>query len=246
MLTLKLKKTGFSTVSALLVAITTTTSLLPVTTVSAQGFPTPNPTATDTYRVRAPEGTLLPVTYPQSQQIRVKQGEYLPLELQISTNLRDSNGSLLIPAGTKIRGQLEPTSQGTRFVAREMVLNNQWVPLDATSQVVSRTEIVNDGATVGNILSGTFAGAGTATILAGTTGDRRIAPLEVLGGAALGTLLGWGLPEGQIIGGGEHREVVIDTKRDLTLTLNSDLSLLANSPRQQQTSPYRRAFNVSL
>ena len=246
MLTLKLKKPGFSTVSALLVAITTTTSLLPVTTVSAQGFPTPNPTATDTYRVRVPEGTLLPVTYPQSQQIRVKQGEYLPLELQISTNLRDSNGSLLIPAGTKIRGQLEPPRQGTRFVAREMVLNTHWVPLDATSQGVSRTEIVNDGATVGNILSGTFAGAGTATILAGTTGDRRIAPLEVLGGAALGTLLGWGLPEGQIIGGGEHREVVIDTKRDLTLTLNSDLSLLANSPRQQQTSPYRRAFNVSL
>ncbi|MGK7881187.1 MAG: hypothetical protein AB4060_13960 [Crocosphaera sp.] len=180
MLTLKLKKTGFSTLSAFLVAITTTTSLLPLTTVSAQPLPNSNPTTTDTYPVRIPQGTLLPVIYPQSQQIRVKQGEYLPLELQISSNLRDSNGSLLIPAGTRIRGQLEPTRQGTRFVAREMVLNNQWVPLDATSQVVSRTETVNEGATVGNILSGTFAGAGTATIVAGTTGDRRIDPAELI------------------------------------------------------------------
>ncbi|MGK7881188.1 MAG: hypothetical protein AB4060_13965 [Crocosphaera sp.] len=39
--------------------------------------------------------------------------------------------------------------------------------------------------------------------------------------------------------------MVIDPNRDLTLTLNSDLSVLANSPRQQQTSPYRRAFNVN-
>ena len=232
MLTLNLKKTGFLTLSAFLVTITTTTSLLPLTTLSAQAFSTANSTTTDNYRVSIPQGTLIPVAYPQSEQIRIKQGEYLPLELQVSANLRDSNGNLLIPAGTKISGQLEPTTQGTRFVAREMVLNNQWIPLNATSAVVSRTETVNEGATVGNILSGTFAGAGTATIVAGTTGDRRIDPLEVLGGAALGTLLGWGLPEGQIIGGGEHQEVVIDPNRDLTLTLNSDLSVLANASRQ--------------
>ncbi|ACB51468.1 conserved hypothetical protein [Crocosphaera subtropica ATCC 51142] len=240
MLKLNLKKSGFSTLSAFLVAITASTSLLPFSAVSAQPFPTTNPTATDNYRVRIPQGTLIPVTYTQSQQIRVNQGEYLPLELQVSANLRDSNGSLLIPAGTRIMGQLEPTEQGTRFVAREMIINNQWIPLNATSQVISRTETVNNGATVGNILSGTFSGAGAATIIAGTTGDRRIDALEVLGGAALGTLLGWGLPEGQIIGGGEHQEVVIDPNRDLTLTLNSDLSLIAN----QQNFPYRRAFNV--
>lgn len=245
MLTLNLKKSGFSTLSAFLVAIAATTSLLPFTPVAAQAYSKANLTATDTYRVRIPQGTLIPVTYTQARQIRINQGEYLPLELQVSANLRDSNGNLLIPAGTRIRGQLEPTRQGTRFVAREMVINNQYLPLNATSQIISRTETVNNGATVGNILSGTFAGAGTATIVAGTTGDRRIDPLEVLGGAALGTLLGWGLPEGQIIGGGEHQEVVIDPNRDLTLTLNSDLSLIANQSRQQPNTFYPRHFNVS-
>ncbi|MDJ0597967.1 MAG: hypothetical protein QNJ37_03885 [Crocosphaera sp.] len=245
MLTLNLKKSGFSTLGAFLIAITTTTSLLPLTTVSAQPVSKANLTATDTYRVRIPQGTLIPVTYNQARQIRINQGEYLPLELQVSANLRDSNGRLLIPAGTRIRGQLEPTRQGTRFVAREMIINNQWIPLNATSQVISRTETVNDGATVGNILSGTFAGAGTATIIAGTTGDRRIDPLEVLGGAALGTLLGWGLPEGQIIGGGEHQQVVIDPNRDLTLTLNSDLSVIANHSTQRQTTTYYPTFHIS-
>ena len=63
MLTINLKKTGFSSLSAFLVAITTTTSLLPLTTISAQAFPTTYPTTTDTYRVRIPQGTLIPVTY---------------------------------------------------------------------------------------------------------------------------------------------------------------------------------------
>ncbi|MEA5512350.1 hypothetical protein VB715_21485 [Crocosphaera sp. UHCC 0190] len=229
-----LTKSGISALSVLLLGLTAT-PLLPVVSVLAQPYPTPNQNTVENYNtVIIPSGTLIPVSYEGESPIRVNQGEYIPLELQVAANLSDRNGNLLIPAGTIIRGQLEPADPGAQYVAREMIINgNQWIPLNATSHIVARVETVNDGATIANILSGTFAGAGTATIIAGTTGDRRIEPLEVLGGAALGTFLGWGLPEGQIIGGGTHQVVVINPDRDLTLTLNSDVAVTpsANTSR---------------
>ncbi|MEA5534926.1 hypothetical protein [Crocosphaera sp. XPORK-15E] len=231
---INLTKSAISALSVLLLGITAT-PLLSIASVVAQTYPTTNPNTVENYNtVTIPSGILIPVSYDGESPIRVNLGEYVPLELQVAANLRDRNGNLLIPAGTIIRGQLEPAGPGAQYVAREMIINgNQWIPLNATSHIVARVETVNDGATIANILSGTFAGAGTATIVAGTTGDRRIDPLEVLGGAALGTLLGWGLPEGQIIGGGTHEVVVIDPDRDLTLTLNSDLAVTPSENSSQ-------------
>jgi hypothetical protein len=80
---------------------------------------------------------------------------------------------------------------------------------------------------------GTLAGAGTATIISGTTGDRRITPLEVLGGAAVGALAGWGLPAANIIGGGTE-EVLTVSNQDLTLMLQSPLTINGS---QVQTLP---------
>lgn len=235
-----------SALSSLLVGLIATTSMLPIAAVSAQPYPIANPNPmilSDT--VTIPAGTLIPVSYDGDKLIRINQGEYLPLEVKVASNIRDRQGNLLIPAGTPILGQIEPTPTGARFVARQMVVNgNQWLSLNATSYEISRIETVNEGATVANILSGTFAGAGTATIIAGTTGDRRIDPLEVLGGAAFGTLAGWALPEGQIIGGGSRKVVVIDPNRDLTLMLKSDLAVAPTSTTLERSVPVRRTPNT--
>ena len=74
-------------------------------------------------------------------------------------------------------------------------------------------------------MKGTLAGAGAATIISGVTGDRKIEALEVLAGAAVGTLAGWALPESGVIGGYTKQVVVIYPSSDLTLTLDRDLYL---------------------
>ncbi len=79
------------------------------------------------------------MTYTQARQIRVNQGEYLPLELQVSANLRDSNGSLLIPAGTRIIGQLQPTQQGTRL----MFIVSPFFRCDPRSRLLSQSNILS-------------------------------------------------------------------------------------------------------
>ncbi|MEM8778732.1 MAG: hypothetical protein AAGF26_07655 [Cyanobacteria bacterium P01_G01_bin.49] len=240
----KINFSKLSTLSSLLAAMMVTTSLLPMASVSAQNYPSNQKQVTISNTVTIPRGNLIPVRYDEDDLLYVNQGEYLPLEVKVAANIRNRQGELLIPAGTAIRGQLEPTANGARFVAREIILDdNQWLSLNATSYEISKTETVNEGATVANILSGTFAGAGTATIIAGTTGDRRIDPLEVLGGAAFGTLAGWALPEGQIIGGGSRQVVVIDPNQDLTLMLHSDLAVIPSRQGTVNNFPLRNTFN---
>ncbi len=233
MLNLNFPKSTISSLMAVLIGVTSGTSLLTITPVSAQPYPSNTESFTNSNSVVIPSGTLIPIRYDSSEKIRVAKDEYFPLELNVAANIRDRNGNLLIPAGTKIIGQIQPVEQGSQFVAREMIFDDgQWIPLSATSNVISTTETVNQGASISDILTGTFAGAGTATIIAGTTGDRRIDALEVLGGAAFGTLAGWALPEGQIIGGGEEEMILIDPNRDLTLTLQSGLRVSPQTTRQ--------------
>ncbi len=217
-------KSGTSAFIALLMGATTIAT--PIAPASAQLFPSPTNTAPRT-RTTIAAGTLIPIRYEQAQTLQVTKGEYMPLTLTVAANFRDRNGNLLIPAGSEIVGQIEPADEGVRFVARELIVNGgrQYLPLNATSNVIAANESINEGASIANILTGTFAGAGTATIIAGTTGDRKIDALEVLAGAAIGTLAGWGLPEAGIVGGGTREVVNINPNRDLTLTLRSDLAL---------------------
>ncbi|MGH2416518.1 MAG: hypothetical protein ACRDEA_23050, partial [Microcystaceae cyanobacterium] len=114
---------------------------------------------------------------------------------------------------------------GSRFVAQELrISQDEQYSLNATSQVVTRTETIEEGASAGEILGGALAGAGAATLIAGLTGDRRIDALEVLAGAAVGTLAGWALPETGVLGGGSQEVISIDPNQDLTLTVQSNLT----------------------
>lgn len=176
-----------------------------------------------------PAGTAIPVVYPEGASLQIQRNETRTLNLKTAVHLRQGNGSVVIPAGSTIRGQWQRTHQGVIFVAQTVTLaNGQEVRINAVSQELVGFTSQNRGATAEDIIKGTLAGAGTATIIAGTTGDRRINALEVLGGAAVGALAGWGLPSAGILGGDPLEVMTIDPSRDLTLTLQSPLSVNGN------------------
>ncbi|AIE74421.1 MULTISPECIES: hypothetical protein [unclassified Synechocystis] len=178
------------------------------------------------YNVEVPAQTMIPVAVDQGQ-ITLKRGETRAVSLRTTTALRQSDGMTIIPAGSEIIGQFRPIANGNamQFVAQQLVLNNgEYLPINARSRELVGFQTVNKGASASDVIMGTLAGAGTATIISGTTGDRRITPLEVLGGAAAGALAGWGLPSAGILGGGSE-EVLTVSSRDLTLMLQSPLRI---------------------
>ncbi|PSF35667.1 hypothetical protein C7H19_15610 [Aphanothece hegewaldii CCALA 016] len=171
-----------------------------------------------------PVGTTIPVRYEKEKRILMAKNETIPLTLEVAQDIRDRTGKVVIPTGSKIAGELQPYGQGARFVAKKLTFkhgNDVW--LNATSNVVTRTETIKKGANPTEILGGTVAGAGAAAIISGLTGDRNINALEVLSGAAIGTIAGWALPTTGVIGGGSKEVLAIAPRRDLTLTLRSNL-----------------------
>jgi hypothetical protein len=115
--------------------------------------------------------------------------------------------------------------QGVRFIAEEIRLDggNRTILLNATSRLITTTETVRKGAKTQDILVGTVAGAGAATEIAALTGDSKIEVLDVLAGAAVGTLAGWGLPTAGIVGGSSVQLYSVNPDRDLNITLQSPL-----------------------
>lgn len=177
-----------------------------------------------------PSGTAIPVSYDDAETITIAKGESLSLNLNVAANIRQADGTILIPAGSEISGQLQATDQGVQYLAQQIVLpNGRSIPINATSRMLVDFQTENEGASAADIIMGTLAGAGTATLIAGTTGDRHINALEVLAGAATGALAGWGLPTAGIVGGGTREVMTIDPSQDLTLTLQSPLSMNSNA-----------------
>ncbi len=164
-----------------------------------------------------PRGVVIPVEY-EREKILVTKEETVPVTLTVAANIRNRDRQTLIPYGSEIVGQIEPAGDGSRFVAEEIVFpdgSSQYI--NATSDIVTRTETVKKGAGTGDILKGAAIGGAAATVLAGIFGD--VNAVEVLGGAGAGALAG-------ILLGGKKAELVsIDPNRDLDLTLESDLAL---------------------
>jgi hypothetical protein len=210
-----------SKVSLVIALVTSTMTIAPIFSLApanAQLFPSRNRSDTaSSRRAVIPEGTRIPVMYDEAEKVLVMKDETAPLTLQVAANVRDRQGRVLIPYGSEIIGELQPANGGTRFVAEEIVLDDDERSLDATSKVVTRTETVEKGANAGDILEGAAIGAAAAAALSAIFGDLDIE--EVLGGAGLGALAGW------VIGDGEAELISVDPNSDLTLTLNSDLDL---------------------
>lgn len=167
-----------------------------------------------------PSGTVIPVTYKEGDKILLKRDETMRLTLQVAQNISSPSGSVLIPAGSDIVGQLQPALDGSQFVAQELVLRNgRRLRFDARSEVVTKTEKIDRGASTGQVLKGAVIGAAAATAISAITGDRAIATEEVLGGAGLGAI-------GGLVFGRKKVELIsINPENDLDLTLRSPLAL---------------------
>ncbi|MEH2328164.1 S-layer homology domain-containing protein [Nostoc sp.] len=181
--------------------------------VVAVGSTTPTPAS-----VTIAQGTTIPVKYDKAEKILVTKDETSPLTLTVSQNVVTQDGSVVIPAGSQVVGQLKPATGGSQFVAEKLVLTSgQEYQLNATSDVITKTETVKKGTSVGSIIKNTVLGAGAATAVSAVTGDRAIATEEVLGGAGIGALVGL------FFGKNSVDLIAIDPNTDLQMTINQNL-----------------------
>ncbi|MBE9044131.1 hypothetical protein IQ255_06885 [Pleurocapsales cyanobacterium LEGE 10410] len=166
-----------------------------------------------------PRGFVIPVEY-EEEKILLTPEETVPVTLLVAANIRDSRRNTLIPYGSEIVGQIEPSQDGSGslFVAQELVFPDGTAQsIDAVSDVVTRTETVKRGANTGDILKGAAIGAAAAAVLSEIFGD--IGAIEVLGGAGAGAIAGL------LLGGNEVELVSIDPNNDLDLTLQDSLTV---------------------
>jgi hypothetical protein len=158
------------------------------------------------------------VKYDKADKILVTKDETAPLTLTVSQNVITQEGSVVIPAGSQVIGQLKPATGGSQFVAEKLVLTTgQEYQLNASSEVITKTERVNKGTSTGSIVKNTVLGAGAAAAVSAVTGDRAIATEEVLGGAGIGALIGL------FFGRNSVDLVAIDPDTDLQMTINQNL-----------------------
>ncbi len=177
-------------------------------------------TPTTPQAITIPSGTTIPVRYDQAERILVTKEETAPLTLTVSQNVVTREGTVLMPAGSKVVGELRPASGGSQFYAQELVLSGgQRYKISATSEVITKTENIRKGINVGNVVKNAALGAAAAAAISAVTGDRAIATEEVLGGTGIGALVGL------FLGRNSVDLVTIDPDTDLPLTLTSELAL---------------------
>lgn len=211
-------------------------------------------------------GTTIPVEF-DNERVIVAAKETAPLKLTVAADVTNDQGVVVIPEGSTIEGELRPTDDGSRFVAKTLVIDGNRTAISATSEEVTRTENVRNpdfkkvlggaalgagaaagistvlgdesidtsevlvgagvGAAVGSsvnrpltsVLRDAGLGAAVATGISAITGDRKITVEKSLGGAAAGATIG------SVLDRSRGEVVVIDPDTDLTLTLNSDLTV---------------------
>ncbi|HEY9638787.1 MAG TPA: hypothetical protein V6D14_35715 [Coleofasciculaceae cyanobacterium] len=179
----------------------------------------------DNLNLVLPSGTSIPVRY-DKEKIVLTPDETVPVTFTVATDVRNSNGNVVIPEGSQLIGDLRPTSGGSRFVAKEVTLlrrrmEQQSKPfsINASSDVVTRTEEVKKGANTGSILTGAAIGAGAAAAISAITGDHSVNAWEVIGGAGAGALGGW------LLNRKSANMVVVYPERDLNVRLTSEFAL---------------------
>jgi hypothetical protein len=172
------------------------------------------------YQATVPSGTVIQVRYKDGDKIMVTPEETAPVDLIVAKDIKAPLGAILVPAGSTIKGQLQPAEGGSQYVASQIILpNGKQLPLDATSQVVTRKEEVRKGPRARSILVGTAVGAGAATALSTIFGGglRGVKAWRVLAGAGAGAI------GGTLLGRRKVELVSIQPSQDLALTLRSNL-----------------------
>ncbi|HLO88339.1 MAG TPA: S-layer homology domain-containing protein [Nostocaceae cyanobacterium] len=168
--------------------------------------------------VTIPQGTVIPIRYEKAEKILVTKEETAPLTLTTSQNVITQDGTIVIPAGSQVIGELKPSQGGSQFVAQKLVLaSGQEYNISATSNVITKTETVSKGSSTASIIRNTVLGAGAAAAVSAVTGDRAVATEEVLGGAGIGALIGL------FFGKSSVDLIAIEPNTDLQLTINENV-----------------------
>ncbi|WP_055075659.1 S-layer homology domain-containing protein [Pseudanabaena sp. 'Roaring Creek'] len=170
-------------------------------------------------QTRIPAGNVIALQYSKDK-ILLGPNDKVPLTLSVSQNIVNPQGAILIPSGTQVVGELRTVSGGSQFFASELdFADGRKVPVNATSKVVTTTEKVDKGVSVGNILKGAAIGGAAAAAISAVTGDHVLATEKLLGGAGAGALLGL------FLGRDSVTLSSVNPNTDLAITLNSDLLL---------------------
>jgi hypothetical protein len=143
--------------------------------------------------------------------------------LTVAQNIVTSDGTVLIPAGSQVAGQLTVAQGAAQFTASELTLaNGQKVAIAATSDPITTTESVRRGANTGTILKDAVLGSAAAAGVSGVTGNRDITAGKVLIGTGVGALAG-------LIFGGDRIDLIsIQPNSNLNVRLTNELTV----PRQ--------------
>lgn len=178
--------------------------------------------STQPQAVNIPAGTAIPLRYDRADKILLAKNEPqpTPITLTVAQNIVTSDGTVLIPSGSQVSGQLTVSQGAAQFTASELILaNGQRVAIAATSDPITTTETVRRGVSTGTILKDAVLGSAAAAGVSAVTGDRTITAGEVLIGTGVGALAG-------LIFGGDRVDLIsIRPNSDLNLRLTSALTL---------------------
>jgi len=132
-------------------------------------------------------GAAIPVQYSSAERIIIAPTETAPLTLTVARDVTNSQGVVVIPAGSQVVGQLRPTNDGSRFVASELVFNGRRTPINASSDVITTKRNVRDR-DFKAILVGAALGAGAAAGISEAIDE--VDTSRVLAGAGVGAAVG--------------------------------------------------------
>jgi hypothetical protein len=124
-----------------------------------------------------------------AETLYVPTGETVPAQLRVEQDVRDRNGTILIPAGATIDGRFVPVSGGSKYVAQSLTSRGATIRLQAESATINDIKDPRETG-LGSIAVDSAIGAATAAVLAGVIGDRVLSTEKILGGAVAGAILG--------------------------------------------------------
>jgi len=80
-----------------------------------------------------PEGTVLSLRYPREEALRLNTGTSRQDVLVLTRTVRDRDGDVIVPAGTRIIGRFEATAAGIQFISQAIALPEENVPTEGQS-----------------------------------------------------------------------------------------------------------------
>lgn len=134
-------------------------------------------------------GSTIAVKYSAAQRIIVAPNETAPVSLTVAQDVRNNQGTVVIPAGSQVIGQLQPAQGGSQFVASQAVVNGRTIALNASSNVITETRDVRDP-NFGTILGGAALGSVASAAIQALTGDKVISGQTTVLGTVLGSAVG--------------------------------------------------------